>query len=142
MQSDCEKIVTTTLAAASGISLGRLSQIAGEFGGWARLQKLLALLLKQLYRATNNQAAPETEPLDRDLQWLAQTYLPLAVEDWQTAPNTVGDVVTVIQSVGWRSFEQVVRHLTVDALAKLIGLLGAVLSNGGMALNLEYSAPG
>ena len=142
MQEAGEKIVTTTLAAASGISQGRLSQIAGEFGGWGQLKKLLAALYKQLNRATNNSAVVPDEPKASELQWLAQTYLPLAVDDWQAAPNTVAEVVTLIQSVGWRTFEQVVRHLTVEALAKLIGLLGAVLSSGGMEINLEYPAPG
>ena len=40
------------------------------------------------------------EGKDLELTWLAQTYLPMVVEEWLAVTNAAARVVTVIQSVG------------------------------------------
>ena len=60
------------------------------------------------------------------------------------AGNPFDELLTVVKAlgVGWRVFERMLREAPLDTIAKLIGLLGAMLKSSGLELNLEAPAPG
>jgi len=137
------QLLTSTVATAAGITQGRLSQIATEFGGWNQLKRLLVALYKRLYSAANNRQ-DDAIALEPDFFWIAQTYLPVLVNDWLKGdePMTAESVMEVIKVAGWTRFWGVIQEMPITAVAKFMGVLGGLLASGGLELAIEHPTGG
>ena len=119
-------------AAFAKVTQGRIAQVASKYGGWKAFLKLLASLLKDIYRSTNNSPENNT-PLDEEQEFIAKTYLPLvAVED---PPDAVEALLFTVESYGWRVFEAIIA--IVDPITKG-RLLGMVVSGLPETLRKEF----
>jgi hypothetical protein len=103
------------VANKSGLTQSRISQIATEFGGWKVVKKILTALLTPINRDANN-----LEPLDADLTWLAQTYLPLVLEAPTTAIKEVGITVRVY---GSKIMMRILSGTSLETQVKLLALI-------------------
>ncbi|MEW5858115.1 MAG: hypothetical protein AB1861_12135 [Cyanobacteriota bacterium] len=112
-----EKLTQVSLAAAAGISQGRVSQRAAEVGGWGTLKKILGFLFKTLYSGPNN-----FEPLTEDQLWLAKSYLPLALLEADPR-DAIGQVIDLVEVFGYKAFEAILMAVPLESKAKLLGLL-------------------
>lgn len=111
-----EKLTQVTAARVSGVSQGRVSQVAAHFGGWGAFKKLLALLLETPYRITNN-----FEPLDEDQQFVVNTYLPEVAEG--DPPDAIEVMVTLAQVYGWRIFQAILAATSSETRGRLLAAL-------------------
>jgi hypothetical protein len=70
---DITKMTQNALAEVLEYSRSRIAQIASEFGGWKPFKRMLEVLINGSIKGTNN--------LTDEERWLAETYLPLVVEE-------------------------------------------------------------
>lgn len=103
------------LARQTGITKGRLSQIAKEFKGWEKLQQCLDLLFNGLY---NNPKHPIE--VDEDTYWLAQTFLPLIVE--LPPLEALKEVATLIQTQNIDGFKRILAAASLKTKSHLLSL--------------------
>jgi hypothetical protein len=116
------KLTQTAIASAIGVSQGLISQIAAEWGGWASLKKLLAILLG-LYRGANNPAS-----LTDEERWMAENYLPGLLDDPpQVAVQEIGEVV---RAYGIRKILRILTAATPQTQAKILALVMQALPLG------------
>ncbi|AFZ11345.1 hypothetical protein Cri9333_0365 [Crinalium epipsammum PCC 9333] len=132
------KVTSDVVAAAAGISQPYLSKIAKPFGGWKRLEKILLLLLNKLYSVSNIFSSSEQELLDKPeseltdseykelkdleaIKFMATQYLPLAFNEPEI--DVPAEVNMVVESFGWKAFEQIVGLMPIQSFAKLLGIL-------------------
>ncbi len=115
---DC--LTQTVVATAAGLSQGRISQIAAQFGGWKLYKQLLVLLYKSLYRPTNI-SVDEAPPLDEEQLFVANTYLPLlgSEEPFDSLPT----LLQVAQTYGVKAFGQILSRTSSTTMAQLFILL-------------------
>lgn len=95
-----EKLTQTVAATATGVSQGRLSQIAAKFGGWREYKKILAALLESLYTPANKSRA---ESEDYDQVWT--NWLPCAAAE---DPERLVEVLSrCAEYFGWQGFTDI-----------------------------------
>jgi hypothetical protein len=111
-----EKLRQKTVASIAGLTQGRISQVAAQYGGWAAYKKLLALLLESPYRGTNNFA-----PLDAEQEWVASSYLPLAAEE--SPPEAIKVMLLTIGVYGWRGFQAILAATSAATRGRLLAVL-------------------
>ena len=116
--SQRQKVLQSSLAGLSGVSQGRISQFAQNFGGWKGLKKILASLLDS-YRGTNN-----FEPPDSDHISLANVIVDLLE---QHPEESVSFVATITRILGLKTTLAVLRCLTPLHQGRLLGLFLAYL---------------
>ena len=114
-----EKLTQTVAAKATGVSQGRISQVAAKYGGWIAFKKLLVALFNSLYRTANN-----FEPLGEEHEFIASTYLPLVAEE--DPPDAIEAMIATVRAYGWRVFEAILAATPIKTRAQLV----AVLLNG------------
>jgi hypothetical protein len=112
-----KKITQTNLAAAAGITQGRVSQHADEVEDWKTLKKILGFLFKTLYSNPNN-----FEPLTKDELWLAESYLPLTLLE-EDPSDALGQVIDLVKAFGWKTFEALLMAVPLESKAKLLSLI-------------------
>lgn len=110
-------ITQQAVAQISGVTQGRISQIASLLGGWKAFKKILAVLLG-LYRDVNN-----LEELTDEEKWLAETYLPLVVNE--TDLKALSEIGIALKAYGVKGF---LRILQSSPLPTQIRLLSRILS--------------
>lgn len=110
-------VTQQAVAQISGVTQGRISQIASLLGGWKAFKKILAALLG-LYRGVNN-----LEELSDEEKWLAETYLPLVVND--THSEALSEIGIALKAYGVKGF---LRILQSSPLPTQIKLLSRILS--------------
>lgn len=115
-----QQMSQASIATAAGLTQGRISQIAGEMGGWKVFKKILAVLLRTLYSTPNN-----LEPLGEEESWLAKTFLPLVFDG--PPEQALKEVASLLQVYGEQAFELILvampRELRPRLLSLLVGLL-------------------
>lgn len=122
-------ITINQAAAVVGISQGRASQIASSLGGFKNLKKILVSLFNALNRETN--ILEDTETLDPEVLWFAQTYLPLILEETKTDElEAIKELNGIYRDFGEALFEKILAATPIWAIAQLSGyafeLMGAV----------------
>jgi len=110
-------ITQQAVAQISGVTQGRISQIASLLGGWKVFKKILAALLG-LYRGVNN-----LEELSDEEKWLAETYLPLVVND--THSEVLSEIGSTVKAYGVKGFLKI---LQFSSFPTQIQLLSQILS--------------
>ena len=118
-----EKITQVDAAATAGVTQGRISQIAAKFGGWKAYKKLLAVVFNSIYRGANN-----SDPLDEEQEFIANTYLPLATAE--SPPDAVQAVVDCIQVYGWQVFQAILTATSIETRGRLLAALVSGLPQG------------
>jgi predicted XRE-type DNA-binding protein len=118
-----EKITQAAAATVAGVTQGRISQIAAKYGGWKAYKKILAVLYNSIYRPANN-----SDPLDSEQEFIANTYLPLAADE--SPPDAVQAVVDCIQVYGWRVFQAILAATSIETRGRLLAVLVSGLPQG------------
>lgn len=127
-----EKITQGAIAHHAGISQPLIAKIAAQFGGWGCLKKILLSLLDPLYSDSNNfdasstrlQRDPSTnsgQALDDEEKWLAQTYLPILLEE--PPEEAVQNIGQVIQGYGISAFLRILGVSSLQTQARLLALV-------------------
>ena len=93
-----------------------MSQIAAEFGGWGVLRKILATLLDGFNSATNNFSG-----LSEEERWLAQTYLPLVVNEAQ--PEALSEIGIAVKAYGVKGFLRILQFSPLPTQVRLLSLI-------------------
>jgi hypothetical protein len=114
-----EKITQDKLALEANITQGRLSQIAAEFGGWGVLKKILAALLDGLNSATNNFSS-----LSEEERWMAQTYLPLVVNE------ALSEIGIAVKAYGVKGFLRILQSCSLPTQVRLLSRIFEVMPEG------------
>ena len=107
--ADIDKLTQEDVAKVSGHSRSRLAQIASEFWGWKTFKKLLAFLIYRSIRDANNLSDQE--------RWLANTYLPLAVEDEE---EPLKKLAHIAKTYGIKAFWRIIQAIPLKTQAKLL----------------------
>jgi len=123
-----EKLTQVAAATIAGVSQGRISQVAAKYGGWKAYKKLLAVVFNSIYRSANN-----SDPLDEEQEFIANTYLPLAADE--SPPDAVQAVVDCIQVYGWRVFQVILTATSIETRGRL---LAALVSGLPLGLQEEF----
>jgi hypothetical protein len=118
-----EKITQDKLALETNITQGRLSQIAAEFGGWGVLRKILAALLDGFNSATNNFSG-----LSEEERWLAQTYLPLVVNE--TYSEALSEIGITVKAYGVKAFLRILESSPIPTQIRLLSRIFEVMPEG------------
>jgi hypothetical protein len=118
-----EKITQDKLALEANITQGRLSQIAAEFGGWKVLKKILAALLDGFNSVTNNFSG-----LSEEERWLAQTYLPLIVNE--THSEVLSEIGIVVKAYGVKAFLRILGSCSLPTQVRLLSRIFEVMPEG------------
>ncbi|HEY9834624.1 MAG TPA: hypothetical protein V6D26_29000, partial [Stenomitos sp.] len=118
-------ITQQAVAQISGVTQSRISQIASLLGGWKAFKKILAALLG-LYRDVNN-----LEELTDEEKWLAETYLPLVVNE--THSEALSEMGITVKAYGVESF---LRILQSSPLPTQIKLLSRILSELNQSIGM------
>ncbi|HEY9604858.1 MAG TPA: hypothetical protein V6C85_24860 [Allocoleopsis sp.] len=118
-----EKITQQKLALEANITQGRLSQIAAEFGGWGVLRKILAALLDGNNCATNNFSG-----LSEEETWLAQTYLPLVVNE--TYSEALSEIGITVKAYGVKGFLRILQSSPLATQVRLLSRIFEVMPEG------------
>jgi transcriptional regulator with XRE-family HTH domain len=118
-----EKITQQKLALEADITQGRLSQIASEFGGWEVLRKILAALLDSFNSVTNNFSG-----LSEEERWLAQTYLPLVVDE--THPEALSEIGIAVKAYGVKGFLRILQFSPLPTQVRLLSQIFEVMPEG------------
>ncbi len=127
-----QKITQGAISEYAGISQPLIAKIAAQFGGWGRLKKILLVLLDPLYSDSNNFDASSTrlqrdpmtssgQALDDDEKWLAQTYLPILLEE--PPEEAVQNIGQIIQGYGISAFLRILAVSSLQTQAKLLALV-------------------
>ena len=114
-----EKITQQKLALEANITQGRLSQIAVEFGGWGVLKKILASLLDGNNSTTNNFSG-----LSEEERWLAQTYLPLVVNE------ALSEIGIAVKAYGVNGFLRILQSCSFSTQVRLLSRIVEVMPEG------------
>lgn len=115
-----QQMTQATIATAAGLTQGRISQIAGEVGGWKIFKKILAVLLRSLYSTPNN-----LEPLGEEESWIAKTFLPLVFDE--PPEQVLKEVVSLLKICGEQVFESILVAMPRELRPRLLGLLVGLL---------------
>jgi hypothetical protein len=107
------------LALEANITQGRLSQIAAEFGGWKVLRKILAALLDGFNSATNNFSG-----LSEEERWMAQTYLPLVVNE------ALSEIGIAVRAYGVKAFLRILQSCSQATQGRLLSRIFEVMPEG------------
>jgi hypothetical protein len=118
-----EKVTQDKLALEANITQGRLSQIASEFGGWGVLKKILAALLDGFNSVTNNFSG-----LSEEERWLAQTYLPLIVNE--THSEVLSEIGIVVKAYGVKAFLRILGSCSLPTQVRLLSRIFEVMPEG------------
>jgi hypothetical protein len=118
-----EKITQDKLALEANITQGRLSQIAAEFGGWGVLRKILAALLDGFNSATNNFSG-----LSEEETWLAETYLPLVVNE--AHPEALSEIGIAVKAYGVKGFLRILQSSPLPTQVRLLSQIFEVMPEG------------
>jgi hypothetical protein len=120
-----EKLTQVAIAKTANMTQGRISQIAKEFGGWARFQKVLMALLKGLCNGTNS-----PEVLDVETSWLAKTYLPLLAEnpDNHSSVEIVKEIGALLLVYKHKMFCAILNETSIQTKATILGHLFRLFS--------------
>lgn len=120
-----EKLTQVAIAKIANITQGRISQIAKEFGGWARFQKVLMALLKGLCNGDNS-----PEVLEVETSWLAKTYLPLLAEnpDDHSSVEIVKEVGALLLVYRHKMFCAILSETPIQTKATILGHLFRLFS--------------
>lgn len=118
-----EKITQQKLALEADITQGRLSQIAAEFGGWQVLRKILAALLDGFNSVTNNFLG-----LSEEERWLAQTYLPLVVDE--THPEALSEIGIALKAYGVKGFLRILEFSPLPTQIRLLSRIFEAMPEG------------
>jgi len=117
-----EKVADRMTASGGGINRSRIAQIAKEFGGWKQFRKLLVALIYKTIRSANNLSEKE--------KWLAQTYLPLAIED---GADPLKEGAFVVKTYGFKAFQRILEAIPLKTqnrcLTELLRLLPSEVVN-------------
>ena len=127
-----EKITQGAIASVANISQPLIAKIATQFGGWGQLKKLLLALLDPFYSDSNNFDASSTglqrdpmtssgQALDDDEKWLAQTYLPILLDE--PPEEAVENIGQIIQGYGISAFLRILGVSSLPTQAKLLALM-------------------
>jgi hypothetical protein len=120
-------ITQQAVAQISGVTQGRISQIASFLGGWKTFKKILAALLG-LYRGVNN-----LEELSDEEKWLAETYLPLVVND--THSEVLSEIGITVKAYGVKGFLKILQFSPLPTQIKLLSrILSELNESVGMPL--------
>jgi hypothetical protein len=111
-----EKVTQDKLALEANITQGRLSQIAAEFGGWGVLKKILAALLDGNNCATNNFSG-----LSEEERWMAQTYLPLVVNE------ALSEIGIAVKAYGVKGFLRILQSSPLSTQGRLLSRIFEVM---------------
>ncbi len=111
-----EKITQDKLALEANITQGRLSQIAAEFGGWGVLKKILAALLDGFSSVTNNFSG-----LSEEERWMAQTYLPLVVNE------ALSEIGIAVKAYGVKGFLRILQFSPQATQVRLLSRIFEVM---------------
>ena len=133
LKSQRGKLTQDAIATLIGKSQELISQIAKQFGGWKQLKKLLLALLDPLNSGINN-----FSDLTDEERWLAQTYLPMCLDD---PPGDALEQIGQVQQVYGQ--KQFLRLLSANppTQAGLLALLLQVLPHFELAPLLEGGVP-
>jgi hypothetical protein len=115
-----EKITQQKVALEADITQGRLSQIAAEFGGWGVLRKILAALLDGFNSVTNNFSG-----LSDEERWLAQTYLPLVVNE--TYSEALSEIGIAVKAYGVKGFLRILQSCSLLTQVRLLSRIFEVM---------------
>ena len=118
-----EKIIQQKLALEANITQGRLSQIAAEFGGWRALKKILAALLDGFNSTTNNFSG-----LSEEERWLAQTYLPLVVNEMH--PEALSEIGIAVRAYGVKGFLRILQSSPLPTQVRLLSRIFEMMPEG------------
>jgi hypothetical protein len=118
-----EKVTQDKLALEANITQGRLSQIAADFGGWGVLKKILAALLDGFNSVTNNLSG-----LSEEEKWLAQTYLPLIVNE--THSEVLSEIGIVVKAYGVKAFLRILGSCSLPTQVRLLSRIFEVMPEG------------
>jgi hypothetical protein len=116
-----EKITQEKLALEANITQGRLSQIAAEFGGWGVLKKILAALLDGFNSVTNNFSG-----LSEEERWLAQTYLPLVVNEIHS--EVLSEIGIAVKAYGVEAFLRILGSSPLLTQVRLLSRIFEVMT--------------
>jgi len=132
-------VTTSDIAQQLGINRSRVSQICSEVfqplglkGGFKHLKSLLVLLFSAI-----NTKLTTLEELPPELRWIAETYLPLVVEE--PPVEVVKQATRLATGYGYKAFRQVLTAIAPDVAEKMLDSLLKVLNPG---CNLQMNAPG
>jgi hypothetical protein len=95
------------IAAGAGVTQGRVSQIAQEFGGWQKFKQVLGLVADRIAGKH-----PQGE-VSSDLIWLAREFLPLE-------QNCLDAIKEMMVTQSWGDFTKIVGHLDLSFAAKIV----------------------
>jgi hypothetical protein len=118
-----EKITQEKLALEADITQGRLSQIAAEFGGWGVLRKILAALLDGFNSVTNNFSG-----LSEEERWLAETYLPLVVNEAHS--EALSDIGITVKAYGVKGFLRILESSPLPTQVRLLSRIFEAMPEG------------
>jgi hypothetical protein len=133
---------TKDVAAQLGVSRTRVSQIVGNIlkprgivkDCFSYLKGVLILLIESL----KAKLTPPGELSDEE-RWIAQTYLPSILQDFEQSPpaqvdqaqqQVVGEIVAIAKVYGWKQFEKIVQVAETETICRLVGCILAVLAPG------------
>jgi predicted XRE-type DNA-binding protein len=118
LQEQGQKITQRKIASVTGISQPMIAQTASQFGGWKQLQKLLLVLLDPLYIQGNHLGA-----LDDEEKWLAQTYLPILLDEPIPIEEAAQNIEQLIQGYGMNAFLRILAASHPQISAQLLALV-------------------
>jgi hypothetical protein len=108
------------IAAQLGVSDSRVRQLGLEIfknsgikGGFTQLKTALVLLIESF----NTKLTP-LEDLPEDARWVAETYLPLLVDE--DLPEVMEQFKAIGAGFGWKTFKQILTATDVTTVCKLL----------------------
>ena len=120
-----EKLTQKAIAKTANMTQGRISQIASEFGGWAKFKTILFALLEGLSNGAN-----ATRVQDVEISWLAKTYLPLLAEnpDNHSSVEIVKEIGALLLVYRHKMFCAILRETPIQTKATILGYLFRLFS--------------
>ncbi len=115
-----EKVSLKAIASEAGLSTGRVGQVATEFGGVKILRKILAALIEPFKGGLKNR-----DIADEEIEFLAQTYLPMALES--PSPQLLTEILNVANAYGQKQFTAILAALPLLVKARVVGILMQLL---------------
>jgi len=117
-----EKVADKMTASGGGINRSRIAQIAKDFGGWKVFRKMLVALIYKSLRTANNLSEQE--------KWLAETYLPLEIQE---GADPLKEGAFVVKNYGVKAFQTFLESVPLKTqnkwLTKLLRLLPSEVVN-------------
>ncbi|MGI2907952.1 hypothetical protein [Tolypothrix sp. VBCCA 56010] len=120
-----KKLTQVAIAKTANMTQGRISQIAKEFGGWTKFQKVLSALLEGLSNGDN-----ATHVQDVETSWLAKTYLPLLAEnpDNHSSVEIVKEIGALLLVYRHKMFCAILSEMSIQTKATILGHLFRLFS--------------